>query len=231
MHETPIKIYWSPQGQGRFRFFTVFCLWQQRKHARLFLFDVFLTILHMCQGLNSHYFHIKGMVINPIVGVYIPIIRIPIKGGRSPIPNIATFDHGTYQSTYSFRKRVLQMPFWLHGETVDIRMRFGVSIGLLLAGLKNTLLNGTTRFHADIPCKAVCGTPTSTNSTWQLDFFVVASGTSFTATWPKPWKRQRNPTTMLRRQGAVRNWIVPCDAMVMFFFGGLGVQVLGRLCY
>ena len=27
------------------------------------------------------------MVINPIVGVYIPIIRIPIKGGRFPIPN------------------------------------------------------------------------------------------------------------------------------------------------
>ena len=36
------------------------------------------------------------MVINPIVGVYIPIIRIPIKGGMT-IPNIATFDHGTYQ--------------------------------------------------------------------------------------------------------------------------------------
>ena len=36
------------------------------------------------------------MVINPIVGVYISIIRIPIKGGRSPIPNIATFDHGTF---------------------------------------------------------------------------------------------------------------------------------------
>ena len=34
------------------------------------------------------------MVINPIVGVYIPIIRIPIKGGMT-IPNIATFDHGT----------------------------------------------------------------------------------------------------------------------------------------
>ena len=27
------------------------------------------------------------MVINPIVGVYIPIVRIPIKGGRFPIPN------------------------------------------------------------------------------------------------------------------------------------------------
>ncbi len=36
------------------------------------------------------------MVINPIVGVYISIIiRIPIKGGMT-IPNIATFDHGTY---------------------------------------------------------------------------------------------------------------------------------------
>ena len=33
--------------------------------------------------------------INPLVGVYIPIIRIPIKGGMT-IPNIATFDHGTY---------------------------------------------------------------------------------------------------------------------------------------
>ena len=29
-------------------------------------------------GLNSHYFHIIGdKLINPIVGVYIPIIRIP----------------------------------------------------------------------------------------------------------------------------------------------------------
>ncbi len=35
------------------------------------------------------------MIINPIVGVYIPIIRIPIKGGMT-IPNIATFDRGTY---------------------------------------------------------------------------------------------------------------------------------------
>ena len=36
------------------------------------------------------------MVINPIVGVYIPIVRIPIKGGMT-IPNIATFDHDTYR--------------------------------------------------------------------------------------------------------------------------------------
>ena len=32
----------------------------------------------------------------PIVGVYIPIIRIPIKGGMT-IHNIATFDHGTHE--------------------------------------------------------------------------------------------------------------------------------------
>ena len=37
------------------------------------------------------------MVINPIVGVYIPIIRIPIKGGMT-ISNIATVDDGTYLS-------------------------------------------------------------------------------------------------------------------------------------
>ena len=47
-------------------------------------------------SINSHYFHIIGdKLINPIVGVYIPIIRIPIKGGMT-IPNIATFDRGTY---------------------------------------------------------------------------------------------------------------------------------------
>ena len=35
---------------------------------------------YICQGLNSHYFHIIGDgKLNPIVGVYIPIIRIPIK--------------------------------------------------------------------------------------------------------------------------------------------------------
>ena len=37
------------------------------------------------------------MVINPIVGVYIPIIRISIEGGMT-IPNIATFDYGTYET-------------------------------------------------------------------------------------------------------------------------------------
>ena len=47
-------------------------------------------VKHMCQGLNSHYFHIIRDGHQP-VGVYIPIIRIPIKGGMT-IPNIATFE-------------------------------------------------------------------------------------------------------------------------------------------
>ena len=52
----------------------------------------------MCWGLNSHYFHIIGdKLINPIVGVYIPIIRIPIKRWEVSHPQKnATFDHGTY---------------------------------------------------------------------------------------------------------------------------------------
>ena len=55
----------------------------------------------MCQGLNSHYFHIynRGWSSTRIVGAYIPIIRIPIKGGMT-IPNIATFDHGTHIYIY-----------------------------------------------------------------------------------------------------------------------------------
>ena len=49
------------------------------------------------------------MVINPIVGVYIPIIRIPIKGVMT-IPNISTFDRGT-----NFPRQILGMergPLW-----------------------------------------------------------------------------------------------------------------------
>ena len=34
------------------------------------------------------------MVINPMVGAYMPIIRIPIKGGMT-IPNIGSLDSGT----------------------------------------------------------------------------------------------------------------------------------------
>ena len=49
------------------------------------------------------------MVINPIVGIYIPMIRIPIKGWMT-IPNTATFDHGTYMihNSRSLKRRFNQ---------------------------------------------------------------------------------------------------------------------------
>ena len=43
-------------------------------------------IIAMCAigSINSHYFDkIGDGKLNPIVGVYIPIVRIPIKGGMS----------------------------------------------------------------------------------------------------------------------------------------------------
>ena len=46
------------------------------------------------------------MVINPLVGVYIPIIRIPIKGGMT-ISNIATFDHGTVALNWFWKRDAL----------------------------------------------------------------------------------------------------------------------------
>ena len=54
--------------------------------------------LYMCQGLNFHYFHIIGdKLINPSPYGFIgPHYKDSvIKGGIFPIPNIATFDHGT----------------------------------------------------------------------------------------------------------------------------------------
>ena len=50
----------------------------------------------MCQGLNSHDFHIIGDGHQPNSRVYIPIIRIPIKGGMTIPKKNTTFDHGTY---------------------------------------------------------------------------------------------------------------------------------------
>ena len=52
------------------------------------------------------------MVINPIVGVYIPITRIPIKGGMT-IPNIATLDHGTYGCQPKSRGKTPKSSIWI----------------------------------------------------------------------------------------------------------------------
>ena len=45
----------------------------------------------MCWGLNSHCLPMVGMVINLTVGVYIPIMRIPVTLGGMTIPNIPQY--------------------------------------------------------------------------------------------------------------------------------------------
>ena len=72
----------------------------------------------MCQGLNSHYFHTIGdKLINPIVGVYIPIIRIPsLKVGGLPSPTKRdNLDHGRCENL-----RDCKIPFeirWFPAQT------------------------------------------------------------------------------------------------------------------
>ena len=47
---------------------------------------IFWTTNDLCWGLNSHCFPMVGMVINLMVGLYIPITGLPFKGGMT-IPN------------------------------------------------------------------------------------------------------------------------------------------------
>ncbi len=57
------------------------------------------------------------MVINPIVGVYIPIIRIPIKGWMT-IPNTRSLDPGSHgsQTEASKRSSSIDTYFDLHSD-------------------------------------------------------------------------------------------------------------------
>ena len=64
------------------------------------------------------------MVINPIVGVYIPIIRIPIKKCGMTIPNIATFDHGTTYSLRLFQIQSLLYEFRGHLKSYESTIFF-----------------------------------------------------------------------------------------------------------
>ena len=65
----------------------------------------------MCQGLNSHYFHIIGDGHQPNNRVlYTNYKDSVIKGGRSPIPKKnATFDHDTYAVFWDPKKKLGKM--------------------------------------------------------------------------------------------------------------------------
>ena len=110
------------------------------------------------------------MVINPIVGVYIPIIRIPIKGGMT-IPNIATLDHGTFDpKRYSM---FCVHPFWvkialsslhMNGSTILKSKCASLSWSVAVSGpncfrpfkatLKSRQCLRSPRLCRDLPCKA-----------------------------------------------------------------------------
>ena len=81
------------------------------------------SYIHMCQGLNSHYFYIIGDGHQPkSVGVYIPIIRIPsLKVGFFPSPiKRDNLDHGTHRHQASLNQGVVlsREPFAPPGPNV-----------------------------------------------------------------------------------------------------------------
>ena len=80
----------------------------------------------MCQGLNSHYFHIIGDGHQPNSrGLYTHYKDSPFKGWMT-IPNIATFDHGTYVFFNQTISRWWQLKdFWnFHPEPWGFMIQF-----------------------------------------------------------------------------------------------------------
>ena len=71
------------------------------------------------------------MVINPIVGVYIPIIRIPIKGGMT-IPNTTSLDPPWLKWTWNDLKIVFHI-FWMT-MAVPPKDKFTQAILLIKSG-------------------------------------------------------------------------------------------------
>ena len=85
-HQLRFFLSWQKKRRPKRKARTCLCLMQYDGPP---LRPVPSRIIHMCQGLNSHDFHIIGdKLINPIVGgVYIPIRRIPsLKVGGLPSP-------------------------------------------------------------------------------------------------------------------------------------------------
>ena len=62
-----------------------------------------------------------GMVINLIVGVYIPIIRIPIQGGMT-IPNKRSLDCGTIWSLVLKRLKILCNIIGMNGKVIFFKI-------------------------------------------------------------------------------------------------------------
>ena len=73
--ETPVKVHTCKMSVVDIEFILIDICGYEQSVVQQVIWDQFC---YMCQGLNSHYFHIIGDgKTNPIVGVYIPIFRIP----------------------------------------------------------------------------------------------------------------------------------------------------------
>ena len=75
---------------------------REPQHTPTYSWNITQAFHQLCWGLNSQCFSEVGMVINLIVGVYIPIVRIPYKGGMT-IPNMRSLDPATTERN-SFTK-------------------------------------------------------------------------------------------------------------------------------
>ena len=91
------------------------------------------SICQMCQGLNSHYFHIIGHGHQPNSrGLYTHYKDSVIKGGRSPIPQKdATFDHGTDDEHF---EKLFFFVGELQDRQLDIFFRWGGALNHQVPG-------------------------------------------------------------------------------------------------
>ena len=54
----------------------------------------YTVIYYMCHSQNKFYSLYSGMIVNPLIGIYKPIVRIPIMGWMT-VADIPCFDYGT----------------------------------------------------------------------------------------------------------------------------------------
>ena len=105
--------------------------WQKVNHSYGNMPLCHTTDCDRCWALNSHCFHIidRDKLINPIVGLSIPIIRIPItKGGMSLIPNIRSWLTLAHMSSRLYLEKKGIACGWKH-SFFQIHLAYGNEVG------------------------------------------------------------------------------------------------------
>ena len=101
------------------------------------------------------------MVINPIVGVYIPIITIPIKGEMT-IPNIGSLDTGTYIYIYILPISAVFFLWPIH---------HGRSGWYIYSLLTTYVLPGSSRYVKCLPFGRFFGEKAPILHTWKIQVY------------------------------------------------------------